>query len=80
MFASRELAEAGGLVAYGANLAEQLRRAASYVDKVLKGTSPAGLPIELAASYELVVNLRTAKALDITIPQSILLRADEVIE
>ncbi len=80
MFASRELAEAGGLISYGANLAEQLRRAATYVDEVLKGTSPAGLPIELAASYELVVHLRTAKALDIVIPQSILLRADEVIE
>ena len=80
MFAAREFAEAGGLVAYGANLVEQLPRAAQYVDKVLKGADPAELPVELAATFELVINLRTAKALGLELPPEFLARADEVIE
>ena len=75
-----EFAESGGLIAYGANRRELFRRAAAFVDKIFKGAKPADLPVEQATRLELVVNLKTAKALGLTIPQPFLLRADRVIE
>src|SRR5260370_31740996 len=78
LFSFREHVQAGGLISYGQHLADSYRRAATYVDRIFKGAKPGELPVELSTRLELIVNLKTAKALGLTVPDTVLARADTV--